>query len=111
MEKLGIDLLDPNLFNIEGLVDASRIVTGLELPFSENLPSPRTILDLLRVSFHKSYLHNAGNDAQFTLRALLMLTAMALEKWRWVNCKRTEFLTHGALLRNLSILRGWHLKN
>lgn len=80
MEKLGINLLDPNLFSIEGIVDTSRIATGLDLPFSEDLPSLGKVLELSQVPFHKSYLHNAGNDAHFTLRALLMLTAMALEK-------------------------------
>lgn len=80
MEKLGINLLDPNLFSIEGIVDTSRIATGLELPFSEDLPSPGKVLELSQAPSHKYCLHNAGNDAHFTLRALLMLTAIALEK-------------------------------
>lgn len=78
MEKIGINLRDQELFSIEGILDISTISKYLGLPFSRR-PSLGRLLEFFRIPFQESYFHNAGNDPHFTLRALLMLAAMAFE--------------------------------
>ncbi|KAE8454450.1 hypothetical protein EG329_000073 [Mollisiaceae sp. DMI_Dod_QoI] len=76
MEKIGIDLRDQNFFSIEGILNIPTITKGLGLPFSQP-PSLGRVLQYLDIPFENRYLHNAGNDAHFTLRALLMLATIA----------------------------------
>jgi len=81
MEKLGINLWDTELFSIEGILDISNkgLVEALGLPFSRR-PSLVNILEHFGIPFQKYYLHVAGNDAHFTLRALLMIAAIRFER-------------------------------
>jgi hypothetical protein len=44
------------------------------------LSFPKKRLGVYWYSFQKYHLHNAGNDTHFTLRALLMLAAIAFER-------------------------------
>jgi hypothetical protein len=68
MQEIGINLRDQELYSIEGILNTSTITRELGLPFSK-LPSLATILKFLGIPFRNRYLHNAGNDAHFTLRA------------------------------------------
>jgi hypothetical protein len=79
MQEIGINLRDQELYSIEGILNTSTITRELGLPFSK-LPSLGTILKFLGIPFRNRCLHNAGNDAHFTLRALLMLAAMSFER-------------------------------
>ncbi|KAG4421998.1 hypothetical protein IFR04_004857 [Cadophora malorum] len=79
LKDLGIDLQEKSFFAIEGILDLNAITKTLELPF-RNRPSLLRILKHLEIFFREEYLHDSGNDAHFTLRALLMLAAIAFER-------------------------------
>ena len=81
LEKIGINLRDRELYSIEGILEIRTLSRGIIGPiFPRGLPSLGKVLDYLRIPFQKSHLPNAGNDAHFTLRALLMLAATAFQK-------------------------------
>jgi hypothetical protein len=80
LEKIGINLADNDIFAIEGILDISTIIRGgLGHEFAKR-PSLARILEFLGIPYQQRYLHNAGNDAHFTLRAFLTLAAAALER-------------------------------
>ena len=89
LKDLGIDLLDKNLFAIEGVLDLNTITKTLQLPF-KNRPSLMRILKHLDIPFREEYLHDSGNDAHFTLRALLMLAAIAFERMKGDDVMRSR---------------------
>ncbi|KAK0119689.1 hypothetical protein ONS95_011125 [Cadophora gregata] len=79
LKDLGIDLRDKGLFAIEGILDLNTITQTLDLPFKTR-PSLMRILQQINIPFREECLHDAGNDAHFTLRALLMLAAIVFEQ-------------------------------
>jgi hypothetical protein len=76
IEEIGINLGDQELYSIEGILDVATIAQGLGFIFR---PPLKTLLKYLGIPFQKGYLHNAGNNAHFTFRALLILAAIAFE--------------------------------
>jgi hypothetical protein len=79
LQEIGIDLRDHKLYSIEGILNIATLTREVGLPFTK-LPSLGTVLKYLGIPFQKCRLHNAGNDAHFTLRALLMLAAKSFER-------------------------------
>lgn len=89
MEKIGIDLRDQRLFSIEGILDTGTISKHLGLPFSQR-PSLAKLLGFFAIPFQTYSLHNSGNDAHFTLRALLMLATTAFESMQLDKTLKTR---------------------
>jgi hypothetical protein len=79
---------DQELYSIGGDLDVITIVRGLGL-FSQN-PTLERLLEFLGIPFQKYYLHKAGNDAPFTLRALLMFAATTFERMELDDFSRTR---------------------
>jgi hypothetical protein len=89
MEKIGIDLRAQKLSSIEGILDTVTISRYIGLPFSQR-PSLDKLLEFLRIPVQKRSLHNSGNNAHFTLRALLMLASIGFQELELDNLSRTR---------------------
>lgn len=90
MENYGIDLRDQDTFSIEAIFDIAAITKDLELPFDQR-PSLGTMLTYLGIPYQ--HLHNAGNDAHFTLKAFLMMAAMTFERMEMDDVQRAGINT------------------
>lgn len=82
MKNIGIDLYDIERYpSVVGILD-TRLLSYLVLErrpeFTYNT-SLDGILQSFGVPFRKEYMHIAGNDANFTLKALLMIAVWSVE--------------------------------
>lgn len=85
MRDIGIDLLDEEKFpSILGILDTERMAYHLAVDKKLRL-QPRggfvlnQLITDLGIPYQKNAFHNSGNDANFTMRALLTMTVGVLE--------------------------------
>lgn len=89
---LGLDLLDKGKYSsIVGVLDSHNIVKSPHHPG----PSLKVLLKSLQIPNRS--LHTAGNDSNFTLRALFMLVALSFENQALDVSQKASLLTLRAL--------------
>jgi hypothetical protein len=82
MKHIGVDLYDFDKYpSVVGILD-TRMLSYLVLEKSPEFTYNTSLDGLLEsfgIPYQKEYLHVAGNDANFTLKALLMIVARSVE--------------------------------